>query len=135
MLRTEAGRDPYDRDLSDLIGELSTRSDDFRIRWAAHDVKLHRTGLKHLRHPVVGDIHLSYEVLDLRPIPDCRSSPSAHRRVHQPTKRSESSPAGQQPTWNRHDAQHESGLNSALRLASDTAQRQADSKVAHITIR
>jgi len=65
MLRTEAGRDPHDRDLSDLIGELSTRSDDFRIRWAAHNVKLHRTGLKHLRNPVVGDIHLSYEVLDL----------------------------------------------------------------------
>ncbi|MGE0306449.1 MAG: helix-turn-helix transcriptional regulator [Acidimicrobiia bacterium] len=65
MLRIEAGRDPHDRDLSDLIGELSTRSDAFRIRWAAHDVKLHRTGLKHLRHPVVGDIHLSYEVMDL----------------------------------------------------------------------
>lgn len=65
MLRTEAGRDPYDRDLSDLIGELSTRSDDFRVRWAAHDVKLHRTGLKHLRHPVVGNIHLSYEVMEL----------------------------------------------------------------------
>lgn len=50
MLCTAAGRDPYDRDLSDLIGELSTRSDDFRVRWAAHDVKLHRAGLKHLRH-------------------------------------------------------------------------------------
>ena len=65
MLRTAAGRDPYDRDLSDLIGELSTRSDDFRVRWAAHDVKLHRAGLKHLRHAVVGDLHLSYEVMDL----------------------------------------------------------------------
>jgi transcriptional regulator with XRE-family HTH domain len=65
MLRTEAGRDPHDRDLSDLIGELSTQSDDFRIRWAAHNVKLHRTGLKHLRNPVVGDLHLSYEVMDL----------------------------------------------------------------------
>jgi transcriptional regulator with XRE-family HTH domain len=65
MLRTEAGRDPYDRALTDLIGELSTRSDEFRVRWGAHDVQLHRTGLKHIRHPVVGELHLSYEVMDL----------------------------------------------------------------------
>ncbi|GAA2986520.1 helix-turn-helix transcriptional regulator [Streptosporangium longisporum] len=64
-LRTEAGRDPYDKQLSDLVGELSTRSDAFRTRWAAHDVRLHRTGTKHLHHPVVGDLHLTYEVLDL----------------------------------------------------------------------
>src|SRR5439155_2618232 len=48
QLRTEAGRDPYDRALSDLVGELSTRSPQFRTRWAAHDVRLHQTGLKHL---------------------------------------------------------------------------------------
>lgn len=65
MLRTEAGRDPYDKALTDLIGELCTRSNDFRIRWAAHDVRLHRTGLKHIRHPVVGDLHLSYDVMEL----------------------------------------------------------------------
>jgi transcriptional regulator with XRE-family HTH domain len=65
MLRTEAGRDPYDKALTDLVGELSTRSDAFRTRWAAHDVRLHRTGTKHLRHPVVGDLHLPYEVLEL----------------------------------------------------------------------
>jgi transcriptional regulator with XRE-family HTH domain len=65
MLRTEAGRDPYDKALTDLVGELSTRSDDFRVRWAAHDVRLHRTGLKHIHHPVVGDLHLSYEVMEL----------------------------------------------------------------------
>ena len=65
MLRTEAGRDPYDKALTDLVGELSTRSDEFRVRWAAHDVRLHRTGLKHIHHPVVGDLHLSYEVMDL----------------------------------------------------------------------
>ena len=61
----EAGRDPCDRGLSDLIGELSTRSDEFRVRWGAHDVRLHRTGRKHIRHPVVGDLHLSYEVMEL----------------------------------------------------------------------
>jgi hypothetical protein len=65
MLRTEAGRDPYDKALTDLVGELSTRSDDFRVRWAAHDVRLHRTGHKHIHHPVVGELHLSYEVMDL----------------------------------------------------------------------
>jgi transcriptional regulator with XRE-family HTH domain len=65
ILRTEAGRDPYDGDLSDLVGELSTRSDEFRTRWAAHNVRIHRTGVKDLHHPVVGDLSLTYEMLDL----------------------------------------------------------------------
>ena len=65
QLRTEAGRDPYDRALTDLVGELSTRSPPFRTRWAAHDVRLHRTGRKHVRHPVVGELHLDFEVLEL----------------------------------------------------------------------
>ena len=64
-LRTEAGRDPYDRTLTDLVGELSTRSDEFRVRWAAHDVRLHRTGRKAIRHPVVGDLNLDFEALEL----------------------------------------------------------------------
>jgi len=64
ILRTEAGRDPYDRGLTDLVGELSTRSEEFRTRWAAHNVRLHYTGRKHFRHPVVGDLHLLYEALD-----------------------------------------------------------------------
>lgn len=65
ILRAEAGRDPYDRRLSDLVGELSTRSDEFRRRWAAHDVKLHRSGTKRLHHPVVGALTLDAEALDL----------------------------------------------------------------------
>jgi hypothetical protein len=65
ILRAEAGRDPYDKLLSHLIGELSTRSDEFRVRWAAHNVKFHRTGAKTLHHPVVGDLTLDYEALDL----------------------------------------------------------------------
>lgn len=65
ILRAEAGRDPYDKALSDLIGELSTRSDEFRVRWSAHNVKFHRTGAKSLHHPVVGDLTLDYEALDL----------------------------------------------------------------------
>ena len=65
MLRAEAGRDPHDRDLSDLVGELSTRSDDFRIRWAAHNVRAHQTGAKRFHHPVVGDLSLTFEMLEL----------------------------------------------------------------------
>jgi transcriptional regulator with XRE-family HTH domain len=65
MLRAEAGRDPHDRDLSDLVGELSTRSEDFRVRWAAHNVRAHRTGAKRFHHPVVGDLTLTYEMLEL----------------------------------------------------------------------
>jgi transcriptional regulator with XRE-family HTH domain len=64
-LRTEAGRDPFDRTLTDLVGELSTRSEQFRVRWAAHDVRLHRTGRKAIRHPVVGDLQLDFEALEL----------------------------------------------------------------------
>jgi hypothetical protein len=65
ILRAEAGRDPHDRRLSDLIGELSTRSQEFRVRWAAHNVKLHRTGVKRFHHPVVGDLTLDFESLEL----------------------------------------------------------------------
>ena len=65
ILRVEAGRNPYDRGLTDLIGELSTRSEEFRSRWAAHHVRFHRTGFKRLHHPVVGDLDLSYEALQL----------------------------------------------------------------------
>jgi transcriptional regulator with XRE-family HTH domain len=64
-LRSEAGRNPYDRDLSDLVGELSTRSPEFRTWWAAHNVRYHRTGTKRLHHPVVGELELSYEVMEL----------------------------------------------------------------------
>lgn len=65
ILRAEAGRSPYDRPLSDLVGELSTRSDLFRQLWGAHDVREHRTGLKNVHHPVVGDLDLTFQVMDL----------------------------------------------------------------------
>ncbi|WP_030438296.1 helix-turn-helix domain-containing protein [Actinoplanes subtropicus] len=65
MMRTEAGRDPYDKALTDLVGELCTRSEDFRTRWAAHDVRLHRTGTKQFHHPVVGDLDLNFESLQV----------------------------------------------------------------------
>jgi len=65
MLRSEAGVNPFDRDLSDLIGELSTRSEIFRTKWAAHNVRFHRTGTKRVHHPEVGDLELSYEAMEL----------------------------------------------------------------------
>ena len=64
-LRAEAARDPYDRDLTDLIGELSTRSDDFRRMWATNDVTAYRSGTQYFRHPIVGDLDLDYETFDL----------------------------------------------------------------------
>ena len=65
MLRSEAGRNPYDKQLVELIGELSTRSEDFRTRWAAHNVRFHRAGYKKIHHPVVGDLELNFEAMEL----------------------------------------------------------------------
>jgi hypothetical protein len=64
-LRGTAGRNPYDRAMSDLIGVLSMRSEEFRARWASHDVRFHRSGTKRLQHPLVGDLTLAYESLEL----------------------------------------------------------------------
>jgi transcriptional regulator with XRE-family HTH domain len=64
-LHGEAGRNPYDRKLSDLVGLLSTRSEEFRVEWARHDVRFHRSGTKRMHHPLVGDLTLSYERLEL----------------------------------------------------------------------
>jgi transcriptional regulator with XRE-family HTH domain len=65
ILRSAAGRDPHNRDLSDLVGELATQSAAFRTRWAAHNVRFHNAGVKHVIHPVVGDLHLSFNRSDL----------------------------------------------------------------------
>jgi transcriptional regulator with XRE-family HTH domain len=64
-LRAEVGRNPYDKALSDLIGELSTRSDTFRQRWARHEVRRHRAGAKRLNHPLVGQMTFTYETMEL----------------------------------------------------------------------
>lgn len=64
-LRTEAGRNPYDRGLTDLVGELSTRSEPFRTWWATHNVKLHYTANKVMHHAVAGDLELTGEALHL----------------------------------------------------------------------
>ncbi|APH45934.1 transcriptional regulator [Microbacterium sp. 1.5R] len=63
IMRAEAGRDPHDKGLQDLVGELSTRSETFRRLWAAHDVRIHGAGTKRFRHPLVGELTLAYEEL------------------------------------------------------------------------
>jgi transcriptional regulator with XRE-family HTH domain len=65
MLRLEAGRNPHDPALIALVGELSTQSEVFRRRWASHDVQFHRSGRKRLRHPVVGELDLNFESMEL----------------------------------------------------------------------
>lgn len=65
LLRSEAGRAPHDRALSDLVGELSTRSDPFRTLWASHDVRTHDDGIKSITHPVAGDLDLHFEAMEL----------------------------------------------------------------------
>ncbi|MFG2597135.1 helix-turn-helix transcriptional regulator [Streptomyces sp. NPDC048462] len=72
LLRTETGRSPQDKGLMDLIGELCTKSEEFARRWARHDVRFHHSGVKQLRHPLVGDLALPYEALDLPADPGLR---------------------------------------------------------------
>ncbi|MFF4274123.1 helix-turn-helix transcriptional regulator [Streptomyces sp. NPDC001536] len=65
LLRTEAGRTPHDTDLTGLIGELVTRSEEFRTAWAKHNVRLHHTGRKSFRHPAVGSLTLDFDAMEL----------------------------------------------------------------------
>jgi transcriptional regulator with XRE-family HTH domain len=69
ILRTEAGRDPHNKELHDLIGELSTRSEEFRRLWGSHDVRHHGTGFKTFHHSVVGEMTLAYEGLEMESEP------------------------------------------------------------------
>ena len=76
MLRLEAGRNPHDKALIELVGELSTRSELFRRRWASHDVQFHRSVQKRLRHPAVGQLDLDFEGMELA------SSPGLYLNVY-----------------------------------------------------
>jgi len=76
MLRLEAGRNPHDKKLIELVGELSTCSELFRQRWASQDVRFHRTGRKRLRHPMVGQLDLDFEGMELP------SEPGLHLNIY-----------------------------------------------------
>ncbi|SDP57622.1 hypothetical protein SAMN04487981_12752 [Streptomyces sp. cf386] len=78
-VRIAAGRNPRDKGLTDLIGELVTRGDAFNRRWSTHNVRLHRSGTKHIHHPDVGDLEFVYEVWSCPITPDgrCFAYPSA----------------------------------------------------------
>nr|WP_241834997.1 helix-turn-helix transcriptional regulator [Pseudofrankia asymbiotica] len=98
LLRTEAGRDPYNKALTDLIGELSTRSDHFRTLWAAHDVRLHRSGTKRFHHPAVGTLDLMYEAMALEADQGLTLTAYTAPPDSPPTTPYASSPAGRQAT-------------------------------------
>jgi transcriptional regulator with XRE-family HTH domain len=104
IMRAEAGRDPHDRTMQDLVGELSTRSETFRALWGAHNVRTHGSGTKRFHHPVAGEITLAYEELAITAEPGLvlmvytaePGSPSAERlrllaswgaSEHMPTER------------------------------------------------
>jgi MmyB-like transcription regulator ligand binding domain len=65
LLRAEAGREPHDKALRELVGELSTMSDEFRTLWASHDIRTRHDGVKSIQHPEVGQITLAYQSVDL----------------------------------------------------------------------
>lgn len=87
ILRTEAGRDPHNKELHDLIGELGTRSQEFRSLWGEHNVRHHGTGFKTFNHPIVGEMTLAFEGLEMAAEPGLTltiytaepGSPSAER--------------------------------------------------------
>ncbi len=94
MLRLEAGRNPHDKALIALVGELSTQSELFRQRWASQDVRFHRSGRKRLRHPAVGQLDLDFEALDLPPNRASNSTSTPPPPAHPPPTPSSSSRPG-----------------------------------------
>jgi transcriptional regulator with XRE-family HTH domain len=102
IMRAEAGRDPHDRGLQDLVGELSTRSETFRRLWGAHNVRTHGTGSKRFHHPDVGELVLAYEELAITAEPGLvllvytaePGSPSAERLRLLASLAAERSPSG-----------------------------------------
>lgn len=64
-LRLETADDPDDPDLAELVGELSVRFPDFGAWWAARRAGAAVTGAARLRHPLIGDLTLDYDVWEL----------------------------------------------------------------------
>ena len=85
ILRTEAGRDPHNKELHDLIGELSNRSEEFRRRWGARNVRHHGDGVKTFHHRVVGELTLAYEGLEMAAEPGL-TSPCTPRNPDPPPR-------------------------------------------------
>jgi transcriptional regulator with XRE-family HTH domain len=65
FLRATLGADPPDRELVELIGELSLASKRFATLWARHDVKHRSTGPAAFYHPQLGALDLHYTILHL----------------------------------------------------------------------
>ncbi|WP_375500795.1 hypothetical protein [uncultured Jatrophihabitans sp.] len=86
MLRLEAGRNPHDKDLITLVGELSTQSEAFRQHWASQNVTFYRTGRKRLRHPAVGELDLNFEAMQATVRPRAAVE-HLHRRPRHPDRR------------------------------------------------
>jgi len=123
VLRAEAGRNPYDRALSDLVGELSTRSEEFRTRWAAHNMLFHRTGFKQLHHPVVGDLDVAYEALELPSDPGLTLLSTRPNPARRPRTRSTSWRAGP-PLSSRNSAPSRKTPTTCLNRARDHRRRR-----------
>jgi len=65
LLHAATARDPHDSELINIVGTLSTQSDEFRTSWADHDVFRYRSGAKLLTHSIVGDLEFGYESFEL----------------------------------------------------------------------
>ena len=86
LLQAEAARSPHSPAITQIVGELATRSEEFRARWAAHNVTAHRNGTKAFRHPEFGELTLTYNVFTITAVPGLSlvgytaepNSPSAH---------------------------------------------------------
>ena len=126
-MRTEAGRDPHDRGLQDLVGELSTRSETFRRLWAAHNVRTHGAGTKRFHHPVVGELTLAYEELAITAEPGLvlhglhRRARLALRRTPPPARLLGGTGAGARPTDHPHE--HVEGTRCRSPAAPSTPPR------------
>ena len=131
IMRAEAGRDPHDRGLQDLVGELSTRSETFRRLWADHNVRTHGAGTKRFHHPVVGELTLAYEELAITAEPGLvlhglhRRTRLALRRTPPPARLlggTRSQPA----TTSTNYRQRRRNLMQITRSSIDTAKGPAD---------
>jgi hypothetical protein len=116
MLRSEAGRNPHDKQFIKIIGELSTRSETFRTRWAAHNVRFHRIAHKRIRHPVVGLLELDFEAMELPSQPGLTLLVYTAAPNPRPPTAWHCSPAGQPPPTAQTMSEAKSS-SSAVKLA------------------